>query len=1031
MSEKILKALMELFAIIASPDSNGKDRRSVVNSFLERQLNHELVKDYVTLFDSYYSKHQMLQNERGNKRIGADSVKVLRICNEINKELAQKQKVIVLVQLFEFVKSDGNEVTDQELAFINAVAESFYIPKEEYELILDFTLNSFQEVPNNRSLLLIDNQKNPPASDTRHIFSEYLTGKIWIIHLSSASMYFLRYRGESELYLNGQILQEDKVYVLNTGTSIRNHHVKPLYFSDLVSAFKDDQELPVIVFEADDVTFRFKNGKNGLFKINFSEESGRLVGIMGSSGAGKSTLLNILNGSVNPTEGRVLINGIDIHKDEDKIRGLIGHVSQDDLLIEELSVYQNLYYNARLCFDNYSEELIAQAVNNMLHSLGLFEIKDIQVGTPLNKKISGGQRKRLNIALELIREPAILFLDEPTSGLSSRDSENILDLLKDLTLKGKLIFVVIHQPSSDIFKMFDNLLILDTGGFLIYNGNPVDSIMYFKSKVHHANWADSECHACGNVNPEQIFNIVESLVIDEYGKETRIRKISPKEWHGFFSKTDKPRKEKIEEKVRVPTIAFKIPSLLKQIRVFVTRDILSKISNTQYLIITLLEAPVLAFILSFIIKYFNVSETSEGSYVFMDNSNLPVYLFMSVIVATFMGLTLSAEEIIKDRKILKREAFLNLSWSGYLLSKVAVLLTISAIQAFTFVLIGNSILGVKGMFFNYWLILFSAWVSSNLMGLVISDSFKTVVTIYILIPFLVIPQIILSGVIVKYDKLNPRISSPGNIPVYGEVMTTRWGYEALVVEQFMHNDYDAKFYTVNKAMSIAEYKKNYWIKELEKKVDYIESNLNAQPRPPKFKTAVDLLRNELSHELPVIKKIPISHIQNIEFPALTRLTTESVNDDVIKQTRDYMKVLNKIYMRIYNNANDNKDDLIRELQKTASDKDSFFELKRMYHNEKLTEFVENNNELDKIIEYKGKLYQKMDPIYLDPEPGFIKAHFYAPRKMVLGKYYSTFAVNTIIIWCFTLMLYLILYFRLLKRFLDLLEQLSSRWSNQS
>ncbi len=186
-----------------------------------------------------------------------------------------------------------------------------------------------------------------------------------------------------------------------------------------------------------------------------------------------------------------------------------------------------------------------------------------------------------------------------------------------------------------------------------------------------------------------------------------------------------------------------------------------------------------------------------------------------------------------------------------------------------------------------------------------------------------------------------------------------------------------------------------------------------------------------THELPVIKKIPISHIQNIEFPALTRLTPESVNADVIKQTRDFMKVLNKIYMRIYNNANDNKDNLIRELQKTASDKDNFLELKRMYHNEKLTEFVENNNELDKIIEYKGKLYQKMDPIYLDPESRFIKAHFYAPRKMVFGNYYSTFAVNAIIIWCFTLMLYLILYFRLLKRFLDLLEQLSSRWTNQS
>ncbi len=501
MSEKILKALMELFAIIASPESNGMDRRSVVLSFLSRQLNQDLVKDYLRIFDAYYEKHQALHSERGEKRIGADSVKVLRICNDINKELAQKQKIIVLVQLFEFVKSNGGEISDQEFAFITAVSESFYIPNDEYLLIRDFTLHGFDDIPNDRHLLVVNNQKLPSAGQNKHVFSEYLNGQIWVMHIPSAGMYFLRYMGESELYLNGQILQQDKVFVLNTGTSIRNHHVKPLYFSDIVSIFKEDLELQRIVFEAEEVSYRFKSGATGLHQISFTEESGRLVGIMGSSGAGKSTLLNILNGSMNPTEGRVLINGIDIYREKIKANGLIGHVSQDDLLMEELTVFQNLYYNTKLCFDHYTEEEIARSVNHMLHNLGLHEIKDIQVGTPLNKKISGGQRKRLNIALELIREPAILFLDEPTSGLSSKDSENIMDLLKDLTLKGKLVFVVIHQPSSDIFKMFDNLLILDTGGFLIYNGNPVDSIMYFKSKVHQANWADSECHVCGNVNP--------------------------------------------------------------------------------------------------------------------------------------------------------------------------------------------------------------------------------------------------------------------------------------------------------------------------------------------------------------------------------------------------------------------------------------------------------------------------------------------------------------------------------------------------
>lgn len=1024
MSEKILKALMELFAIIACPEGNDRDRRSVVLSFLSRQLNQELVKDYIRIFDYFYEKHLALNIERGNKRIGADSVKVLRICNDINKELAQKQKVIVLVQLFEFVKSNGNEISDQESAFINAVADSFYVPNDEYLLIKDFILNTFDQVPQSKNLLLINNSKTPNLTTCKHIYSEYLTGNIWIIQVASAGMYFMRYIGENELYLNGQIIQQDKVFALTTGTSLRNHHVKPIYFSDIVSIFKEDLELPKIVFEAENVSYRFKGGHAGVHNVSFCEDSGRLVGIMGSSGAGKSTLLNILNGSLEPAEGRVLINGIDIYKDKIKSNGLIGNVSQDDLLMEELTVYQNLYYNTKLCFDHYSGEQIEELVNNMLHNLGLYDIKDIQVGTPLNKKISGGQRKRLNIALELIREPAILFLDEPTSGLSSRDSENIMDLLKELTLKGKLVFVVIHQPSSDIFKMFDNLLIMDTGGYLIYSGNPVDSISYFKSKVHQANWADSECHACGNVNPEQIFNIVESLVIDEYGKETRTRKISPEEWSEFFKQSAvKQERRKVTDNI-LPSITFKVPGLIKQLGVFITRDILSKLANTQYLIITLLEAPVLAFILAFIIKYFNISETNESGYTLLENSNLPVYLFMSVIVATFMGLTVSAEEIIKDRKILKREAFLNLSWSGYLLSKLTVMMAISAIQALTFVLIGNSILEIKGMYFKYWLILFSAWTSSNVMGLLISDSFKTVVTIYILIPFLVIPQIVLSGVIVKYEKLNPRISSPSKIPFYGEMMTARWGYEALAVEQFMQNEYDKIFYSVNKAMSIAEYKKNYWIKNLENKIDFIENDLKTPGTHEKSAYYLDLLRNELEAEVPYIRSIPIRNVQSMNYPDFSMLNINEISQEVIDSTRKFIKTLNRVYIRIYNNANDARDNIIRQNEKTPADKYRFLELKRANHNEKLTEFVENNTELVRIIEYKGRLFQKSDPIYLDPVHPFIKAHFYAPRKMVFGKYYSTYAVNAIVIWSFSIILYVLLYFRVLKKFLDLIEQVT-------
>lgn len=1021
MSEQILKALMELFAIIARPKesiSNESDRRVVVASYLRRILNQELIGDYLKIFDHFFARHQKLVNSRGEKRIGPDSVKILRICDQINKELTQKQKLVVLTHLFEFVSSNNTVISNQECEFIKSVAEIFHIDIAEHNLIRDFTIKDIGGAPDSANMLIVNCDPELAKKYTIHIQSKQFKGELWLMQASSANIYFIRYLGDNELYLNGQMLYPYKVFVFNAGSSIRNHSIKPVYYSDIVTLFRQESRGSKILFEVKNISYKFRNGTVGLHKMSFAKESGRLVGIMGASGAGKSTLLNVLNGTEKPSTGKILINGIDIHNEKSKIEGLIGHVSQDDLLIEELTVFQNLYYNAKLCFSNYIEEEIVATVDQMLQNLGLFEIKDIQVGTPLNKMISGGQRKRLNIALELIREPAVLFLDEPTSGLSSRDSENIMDLLKELSLKGKLVYVVIHQPSSDIFKMFDELIILDTGGFLIYNGDPIDSIIYFKSKIHYANLNESECHICGNVNPEQIFNIVESNMLDEYGKFTQQRKISPHEWHEYYLEYNSIKAKTYEYQTDIPRISFKIPNVLKQFLVFVKRDILAKLANNQYLVINLLEAPVLAFILSFIIKYYNESETDNIGYTLVGNSNLPVYIFMAVIVAIFMGLTISAEEIIKDRKILKREAFLNLSWMSYLNSKISVLLVISGIQAALFVGIGNSIMEIKGMYLHYWIILFSCWVSANIMGLVISDSFKTVVTIYILIPFLVIPQILLSGVIVKYEKLNPTISAPNKIPVYGEIITARWGYEALAVHQFIENDYMRLFYSMNKIMSMAEFKKYYWVKNLENKIDYIKKYREKPGEEEKISNYLRLLRNEITQELTVNRKI--------NFNQVDMLYPEKIDDQVLEAVSIYVKKINKSYIRIYNRANDKRDQIIRSYQKSPNEKELFIQLKKDYYNDRMAEFVENSNEPVRIIEYKGKLLQKIDPIYLDPESNLIKAHFYAPQKKIFGVFYSTFWVNTLVIWLMSLIFYIILYFRGLKKLLDYLENFNNK-----
>ncbi len=1008
MNEKILNTLMHLFAIIAPAQGSETDRRKVVEAFLRPQLNQEGVEAYLRIFDNYYDEAQQ-RLKKGNeaRRNAAISVRIIKICFDIGAQLTLNQKIIVLVQLLEYCLSDEAVVSNTEREFINTAAEGFNVNHDDYELIEQFVLSKRSEVPESSQILIIDNDRKHKYAKTRHIINTSFKGQVRVLNLPQADMLFIKSFGTGELLLSGQLRHEDKVYLFERGASLKYLSSKPIYYSEVIRQFLDESVLASrVVYEVKSLEYKFKGGYVGLHKMSFAEESGRLVGIMGASGAGKSTLLSVLNGINKPDAGEVLINGVNIHKEPDKVKGLIGFVSQDDLLIEELTVFDNLFYNAKLCFGNLNDGEIFARVENVLHSLGLYDIKDMKVGTPLNKKISGGQRKRLNISLELIREPSILFLDEPTSGLSSLDSENILDLLNDLKLKGKLIFVVIHQPSSDIFKMFDRLIFLDTGGYMIYYGIPVGSIGYFKDRMQLPKYNDSECHACGNVNPEQIFSIVESKVLDEFGRPTKTRKISPPEWNAFYNSRSEEAPAPPKNGNGIPEITLKTPSKFKQFLVFVTRDILAKLSDKQYLAVTLLEAPVLALFLAFIIRYFDES-SSNPSYTLMQNSNLPVYIFMSVIVAIFMGLTVSAEEIIKDRKILRREAFLNLSWNSYLISKISVQFLISSIQAAMFVAVGNSIIGIRGMWFEYWLVLFSCWATSNMMGLLISDSFKTVVTIYILIPFLVIPQIILSGIIVKYDKLNPNISSPVSIPVYGEIIAARWGYEALAVDQFMNNRFERQFYKYDKVISIAKFKKDIWYNEMKSILSRMESNIEKERSGPAGRNDMTLICNEIEEELGFTPVVTFD---------LSVLDPDNITLEAIDTARNYIERVRRYYIEVSRETVNKRDNTIIAYER--ADRDGFILMKKQYTNESLEEFVKNENEKNKIRRYRDRLYQNYDQIFYDPENRLVKAHFYAPRKQIFGVYASTLAVNTGVIWCMTLVVYLLLYFRILLKILE-------------
>ncbi|MBU2912553.1 ATP-binding cassette domain-containing protein [Reichenbachiella agariperforans] len=1018
MSESIINALMRLFAIIESVKDEVVDSgHMIVKPYLQRQLNQELSDQYLELFQDYvdFYRKEASSNTPEIENETKNIIQVTKICQQLNKELLQHERVLVFVELVELINTD-KKVSTRENDFMQLVALNFNLPKQETDDICSFILDQDIKNVHKGNGMVIDNKvtewpkeiawmmkrkTEPGITDFRHIQVENLFGTIVILHVESINTFIFRYNGPLSLFVEGKKIQNGKIYILNSGAIIKGSTIKPIYESDISKRFLLDVKKTKLVLQAEEMTYNFKNSDNGIKPFSFSEESGQLIGVMGGSGTGKSTLMNLLNGKLEPKSGEIKINGYSIPRSVQE--GVIGYVPQDDLLFDELTVYENLYFNAKLCFGDLPENRIRREVNKVLEDLDIEEIKDLKVGDPLNKSISGGQRKRLNIALELLREPSVLYIDEPTSGLSSMDSEKVVNLLKEQTRNGKLVIIIIHQPSSAIYKLFDKVWILDKGGYPVYTGNPIDAIVYFKTMNTEVNAAESECRTCGNVIPEQILHIIETKEIDEKGGSTKHRKTSPEEWYEKYKENIESKTEKIKFETALPPSNFSIPNLIQQSTIYLKRVLLSKRSNTQYILLNILEPPLLALILGFLAKY---SESSV--YDFSENRNIPIYLFMTIVVSLFTGLTVSAEEIFKDKKILERESFLNLSRFSYLNSKIIYLFGLSAVQVLIFTLFGNYLLEIKGLTFQYWLILFSTACFANMVGLNISSGFNSIVTIYILIPLILVPQLLLGGAMIRFDDLNHGVGDKKNVPFIGDMMVSRWAYEALAVEQASNNAYRSHFMAYDKRMSDASYTFAYLIPDLSGKLREAYMEVLEDNHSQKAIYNLKMCRHE------------IEKLQNEEgnprFAAMDQLYFENLDSALYEQSLAYLRGLRKKYKNIKQQAVNERDSIYRQLIKEIG-QDGLLELKRTHHNDALHSLVLNRDQIQKIYEGEDELIRKKDPLFITPDSKWGNAPFYAHVKVLGNWEIDTFYFNLAVIWIMTFITYLMLYFDLLRKVL--------------
>ncbi len=523
-----------------------------------------------------------------------------------------------------------------------------------------------------------------------------------------------------------------------------------------------------VSIEARDVTVEVP-GRRLLERVSLTILPGEFVGLMGPSGAGKTTLMNALNGYSPPASGQVLFNGCDLYADYARFAPLLGYVPQDDIIHRDLTVGQALYYTARLRLppDTTAAE-IHERIRRVLKQLSLESTEHVLIGSPEKKGISGGQRKRVNLAMELLTDPSVLFLDEPTSGLSSEDALMVMKLFRSLADSGKSILLTIHQPSLEAFRLMDNLVLVGKdqnsaeAGVLVYYGPAYpDAVHVF--------------------NPQGVSGLRPGMDPSPDEVLRGLAKQPTRNWCEQYQQS-RYQREYVAQRAgqagtAAPIVAQSPPSRrpgLAQWLTLVGRCCTIKRKDTWNTIILLAQAPIVA-VLVVLVFGGEVSQkvTDLPTWSKMANSTA-VTVFLLGLSALWFGCSNSVREIVGEWAIYHRERMVNLKLPSYVASKVAVLGMLCLVQCLTMLGIVSWGVGLTGQWGAHLTLLMLVSGVGIALGLTLSAVAKTSEMAISLLPIVLLPMVILAGVILPLQDMNHLMQSVSNLA------PSRWAFESML-----------------------------------------------------------------------------------------------------------------------------------------------------------------------------------------------------------------------------------------------------------
>lgn len=574
--------------------------------------------------------------------------------------------------------------------------------------------------------------------------------------------------------------------------------------------------------------------------IDFTLKRGEMACILGPSGSGKSTLLSMLAGHLEPSFGSIFYNRERLTTDSSNLRRHIAFIPREDILDEAMTVGEHVYQASVARRPRLGHVDRMRRVATVLNFVGIGHLADRHVGRAGERTISDGERTRLNLGLDLTGTSEVFLIDEPISGLSSGDAERVIETLENMS-HGRILICTLHRPAQVLLNRFKKVMVLDTHGQMAFWGSPQEMVSYFRNAAQEMRLhIPREAIAAGGA--DYVFEVLDA----PFRRMGNRQHEAPNIWQERFEKYSYAAKSQEQADMpdeslrRIPKAHARSPmELARLFKLWFSRTLLARVRSRMGLYAMLLEGPVLAALIAGTLR-----AASDTPYTFYKSLHVTEYLFLSLVLAMFFGLTDAACEILRDRPLLRRESNYKLFTSGYLAAKVLVLTGIAGLQCALYLLVGNAILGIHYMFWSHFIVmLLTAFVGMSL-SLMVSAFVRSERTALNIVPLLLVPQILLAGALVRFEEMNefsPRVPegiipaaidkrlsnlrhrvayqdeithdiSSKPVPLIAEFCPLRYAFEMLFVVQTTDNLWELQTSRVNKLRE--RYKESNSLEEL-------------------------------------------------------------------------------------------------------------------------------------------------------------------------------------------------------------------------